>query len=510
MNKESLTIVFSTRKDNPLFVYHLKQTCGVDDVEILQYINDGKYSLTEIYNKALREAKNDIIVFSHDDIIFEPDNWGIKIMNYFKNSDFGIMGKAGTTCITESGRWWDEPHLMVGQVWHQQEDPLTYQTNKWECRYSGNFGEQIIQTILVDGLFFAVHRDRIQKAFDESIKGFHFYDIDFSLANHFEGVKVGVIFDITITHKSIGMVNKEWENNRIQFVSKWKKYLPCNMKPQIMYEEMDIPIVNQPKLAIIIQAKDDVDSFINCMESILGKTRYQNYKMYISYNGFQDDNQNKIREYTRQKNNVIFVESQYANAARIKNDIVKSHIDPDTELILFCHSDIRLLNDAISRCIQIYLDNKNEIGTIGIRLHANDNTISHAGFIIFVDKNNQIGITHKGVKSYYAYNPGVERDILGSSGAFLMVHKNLFISVGGFSEHYKAFYEDVEFNLKSIIAGKINYFIGDAVAYLSKALQGTHHDTERVSIQYEDFQRIISFIQQNTNNPKILDYFTFI
>jgi glycosyltransferase involved in cell wall biosynthesis len=509
MREESLTIVFSTKNDTPEFIEHLRKTCGVKDAEILQYINNGKHSLTEIYNKALKEAKNNIIVFSHDDVIFEEaDNWGKKIIQHFQNSDFGILGKAGTTSLTESGRWWDQPYLMVGEVWHQQTDQKTGQVVAWECKYSGNFRDKIIETILVDGLFFAVHRKRIKKEFDENIKGFHFYDIDFSFANYIEGVKVGVIFNMKITHKSIGMTDIEWESNRMKFVNKWKDLLPYSLSPQIMYEELNITLKKQPKVVIIIPTKDEIDLLTVCINSILEKTKYQNYKIYIADTGSTDENLHKIKNYIADQNvNIMLIEYKYSNFNRIVNDIVKNYIDPDTELLLFCHNNVQLLNDALSLCVHTYLNNKEEIGTLGIRLHFNDNSIQHAGILLFVDRNNYLRVTHKGLKSFYSYYPGIERDILGSTGAFIMVNKDLFISLGGFPENYKESFGDIEFNIRALIAGKINYFAGDAVAYYHEPQKDG--DPEKIKKQNEDFQQLLSFIQQNLNNPNVIKHIKF-
>ncbi len=70
-----ITIVFSTREDNPEYKKHITQTIGVKDFEIIQIINQGKYSLTEAYNLGLKQSKNNIIAFIHDDLIL-PNNWG--------------------------------------------------------------------------------------------------------------------------------------------------------------------------------------------------------------------------------------------------------------------------------------------------------------------------------------------------------------------------------------------------------------------------------------------------
>jgi glycosyltransferase involved in cell wall biosynthesis len=44
-----------------------------------------------------------------------------------------------------------------------------------------------------------------------------------------EGVKVGVITNIRMTHKSIGQTNQQWEDNRKLFVEKYKSHLPIKL-----------------------------------------------------------------------------------------------------------------------------------------------------------------------------------------------------------------------------------------------------------------------------------------
>ena len=220
-----ITIVYSTRKENPSFQEELRKTIGVKKYQILEYTNDGKYSLTELYNRGLKEAENDIVVFCHDDIYFEKKNWGSKLIKAFKrNDDFGIIGIAGGKRMPESGRWWDNPSDMVGVVNHEHEG------KKWTNTYSDNLGNILSEVVLVDGLFFAVKKDRIKKTFNEEVKGFHFYDVDFSLSNHLAGVKVGVTFEVRVTHRSIGMTNEEWEKNRETFVENNKDVLPVRIK----------------------------------------------------------------------------------------------------------------------------------------------------------------------------------------------------------------------------------------------------------------------------------------
>jgi glycosyltransferase involved in cell wall biosynthesis len=191
-----ITIGFSTREHNPKFIEYLKKSSGHKKIEVIEKINNGEKSLSQVYNEILEESKTDIVVLCHDDIYFDTTGWFHKIEKHFEKSDYGILGVAGVTSLTDSGRWWDERKKMVGIVNHESEG------KKWESKYSESFENKIIQALVVDGLFFAVHKKRIKKSFDEDFKGFHFYDTSFSFSNHLEGVKVGVITNIRITHKS--------------------------------------------------------------------------------------------------------------------------------------------------------------------------------------------------------------------------------------------------------------------------------------------------------------------
>jgi len=218
-----ITIGYSTRAHNPQLQEYFKKSCGHPKVEIIEKVNQNGRSLTEVYNEILNEAKTDIVVLCHDDIYFEKNGWGNYILNHFKRTDYGILGVAGSTSIPKSGMWWEDRRKMIGIVNHEHEG------KKWESKYSNSLGKDIQSTIIVDGLFLVIHKQRIKNNFDESVKGFHMYDVDFCFQNYLEGVKVGVMFDIRITHKSIGMTNEEWDKNRILFSEKFESNLPLKI-----------------------------------------------------------------------------------------------------------------------------------------------------------------------------------------------------------------------------------------------------------------------------------------
>jgi glycosyltransferase involved in cell wall biosynthesis len=215
-----ITIGYSTREHNPKFIEYLKKSSGNKKIEVIEKINNGEKSLSQVYNEILEESKTDIVVLCHDDIYFDTTSWYYKLKSHFEGSDYGILGVAGTTEMPQTGRWWDSRRKMIGIVNHESGG------KKWTSKYSDEFGKSIKQTILVDGLFIALSKSRIKNNFDEEFKGFHFYDIGFCFRNHLDGVKIGVITNVRITHKSIGQTNEQWEENRQFFVEKYNNNLP--------------------------------------------------------------------------------------------------------------------------------------------------------------------------------------------------------------------------------------------------------------------------------------------
>lgn len=227
-----VSVIYCTRKENPEHKEHLIKSSGLHKhIEVIEIINNGE-SLTKSYNRGLALAKNDIVVFCHDDLTIETNRWGDKLLKHFdKNPEYGIFGVAGTKFMPSSGQWWENKKKMYGRVAH------THEGKTWLSSYSPDMGNDIEQTIMVDGVFFALHKQRIKKQFDETVEGFHFYDVTFCFDNYLAGVKIGVFTNIRVNHKSIGMTNEAWDANRILFATKYKESLPANIKKVLRKNE---------------------------------------------------------------------------------------------------------------------------------------------------------------------------------------------------------------------------------------------------------------------------------
>jgi hypothetical protein len=260
-----ITIGYSTRKHNPEYQEYLQKTCMYKEVQIIEKINNGDKSLSQVYNEILSESEHDIVVLCHDDLEFDTNKWGDKLLKSFeKNPEYGILGLAGTKYLDVSAQWWKVRETMYGIVNHKHEG------KKWTSQYSQNINDKIEEVIIVDGLFIAIDKTKIKHNFDESIEGFHFYDLGFCLPNYLNGVKVGVIFNNRITHLSIGQTNEKWEQNRIEFSKKYEQNLPIDITKTEDFSETFI-FVHDQNLILQFEENNKFSNLKNYKYVFLGK-----------------------------------------------------------------------------------------------------------------------------------------------------------------------------------------------------------------------------------------------
>lgn len=222
-NLTPLSVVISTRKVDDDYLKHVSKMFSHPKTEVIIFENDG-VPLSKIYNEGLEKSKSDVVVFMHDDLILETTNLTPKINRLFDdNPEYGIIGIAGTDNLT-SGRWWDNRDNMFGIVGHEHEG------KKHINQYSKEqFIDKLKEVVIVDGLFMVLHKKRIKHTFNEEFRGFHFYDLPICVENHLEGIKIGVTTKIKVTHKSIGVTNKDWERNKLLFEALYEKNFPLKV-----------------------------------------------------------------------------------------------------------------------------------------------------------------------------------------------------------------------------------------------------------------------------------------
>ncbi|MDR1661401.1 MAG: glycosyltransferase family protein [Azoarcus sp.] len=164
-------------------------------------------SLAEGYNRGLRQCRGEIVVFSHDDVLFLDRQFARKIGERMQRWD--VLGFAGSTLMTNPPTWFraNWPYLR-GAVCHwsrMKPDRLVftiYGAGAWPVTDG-------IQTL--DGLCLIARREVAASIGfdDETFDGWHLYDCDFSFAASLAGYKVGVCCDLPYIHASTSLQTSE-------------------------------------------------------------------------------------------------------------------------------------------------------------------------------------------------------------------------------------------------------------------------------------------------------------
>ncbi len=211
------------------FRQNLEDTIG-EAFEWISIANDEAiYSIAEAYNKAAARARFPYLCFVHEDVLFKTKGWGRVITNLLSTETTGVIGVAGGVYKSKvfSPAWFNflEQGNRVNIVQHST-------ANEPEHIIANPLNEAISRVVTLDGVFMCCRKNVWQqRPFDEKyIKGFHFYDMDFTLGIHLLGYKNYVVYNILLEHFSTGRNDIEWYKQGMLLHRKWKPYLPLTIE----------------------------------------------------------------------------------------------------------------------------------------------------------------------------------------------------------------------------------------------------------------------------------------
>ncbi|CAN5411054.1 hypothetical protein BH20BAC1_BH20BAC1_19600 [soil metagenome] len=233
----------------------IKQTIGTS-YEILVRDNRKKNEgICEVYNQLALQAIYPYLCFVHEDVIFETTDWGNRALSVFK--DFpatGLLGIAGCKYKSSfySGWFSGIKAIDCANYIHQ------YPTKEEKVCLSPEPGISIQETVCIDGVFMFVSRNiwSAIKFNENALKGFHFYDIDFSLRAA-KKCKVFVTYNILLRHITFG---GDYSDNWMQTAIDYHK---------TVNHELPFSTIN------INQRKADLQIIRNTLDSL------KNYKIRI-------------------------------------------------------------------------------------------------------------------------------------------------------------------------------------------------------------------------------------
>jgi len=221
------------------------------------------------------------------------------------------------------------------------------------------------------------------------------------------------------------------------------------------------------ELSIIIVNWYSADYVLNCIRSIREQASVVSYEVIVVDNASFDGCRERLE---REHPDVVFVQSQHNLGFARANNLGAGHargtvllfLNPDTEVrdraIQRLYTSIRALPDA---------------GVIGCRLLNTDGSVQTSCVQSLPTVLNQL-LDAEVLRRWFPkaglwgaaalYEGGTEpAEVQAVSGACMMIRRDVFDRIGGFSPDYFMYAEDLDLCFKTRRAGSRNYHLGDLV-----------------------------------------------
>jgi hypothetical protein len=255
---------------------NIEETIGVPHEIIYEDNRELNTGICSVYNSLALKATFRILCFVHEDVLFTSTNWGNIIINHFANdTQIGLIGLAGCKYKSAfySGWYSHDKKLDCANYVHQ----YNHGTERVYLSPAGN--RELQEVVCIDGVFMCCKKEVWEKnKFNEKVlRGFHFYDIDFSLRVAREN-KVMVTYDVSLTHITSG---GDYGNKWVEIAIEYHQF----MKGKLPYSK--IPVDTAKTNAKIINATMDFlkkypISFKNKIKWIRYQKLYSNPSYYYS------------------------------------------------------------------------------------------------------------------------------------------------------------------------------------------------------------------------------------
>ena len=311
-------------------------------------------------------------------------------------------------------------------------------------------------------------QDRAQKVTEREIQ---LYEFIFCCIEHTE--RIGHVSDILVHH----MVNKDmvsayWNyylQRQCEIVTKHLQRMGENAKVTVEYQlqacSVQYYVTEHERVSIIIPNKDEIDVLKKCLNGIK-KTNYDNCEVIIVENNSCKDTFSFYRRIAPREEMVHGVQTfqgKLSHSIDIKVVVWEKEFNYSKlnnfgvqfatgEHYIFLNNDVEMIgNDWIVRLLGDC--HRKKVGVTGVKLYYPDDTVQHAGIVV------GIGGSKRGIASNmfqglsreehgYQNRDSLQADYSAVTAACMMVKKEAFDAVDGFTEKLQVAFNDVDFCLK--------------------------------------------------------------
>jgi GT2 family glycosyltransferase len=252
--------------------------------------------------------------------------------------------------------------------------------------------------------------------------------------------------------------------------------------PSLGFYRVKYKIMGNPKVSIIIPTRDKVKILQKSIQSIIGKTEYDNYEILIVDSQSESETFRFYKEIKSNPKIRIIKYDGHPNYSKINNYAVSLI---DSEYIIFLNNDTEVVSKEWITAMLEHVQRK-EVGIAGALLYYPNNTIHHAGVIVGI-----AGVA--GHSHHYSSrkNPGyfnrvrLIQNLSAVTGACMMIKRSIFEKVVGFDEFFQVAFGDIDLCLKVREKGYLIVYTPYAELYHYESLGRGYEDTPEKQARFE-------------------------
>ncbi|MDO5573956.1 MAG: glycosyltransferase [bacterium] len=222
-----------------------------------------------------------------------------------------------------------------------------------------------------------------------------------------------------------------------------------------------------PLVSMIILSKDHPDILRMCVKSIEIKSKYNRKEIVIVDNGSAPDVRQELEQFAQDGGYTYLYHPMDFNYSVLCN------IGAETahgEYLLFLNDDIEAADEMFIEKM-LYYACQPHIGAVGAKLlYPDSDIIQHVGITSLVCGPSHKLATFSDQQDYYFGRNRLDYNVLAVTGACMMVSREKYFQVGGFSDKMGVSYNDVDLCVSLYEAGLYNVICNQTFLYHHESL----------------------------------------
>lgn len=225
-----------------------------------------------------------------------------------------------------------------------------------------------------------------------------------------------------------------------------------SMRADYGFYDVRYPVQGEPLVSVLIPNRDQRDTLMHCVRSILETSTWKNLEILVIENNSSDhETFDCYRELEKDRRiRIVYYPGKTFNYSAINNFGVR---EAKGEYLLFLNNDIEVITPD---WIEQMLGNcqRTEVGIVGAKLYYPDDTVQHAGIIIGIGGiagHAFLGLSR--AKSGYLHKASLQMDYSAVTAACMMMKTEVFKKTGGFEEKLAVAFNDVDLCLRTVQQG---------------------------------------------------------